>query len=83
MTGPEHFAEAERLLGSIHEPLTNLLDAVEAGEDITAAQRTIDHVVGTAQTHALLALAAATAYPAAAAYVGKENDMGREWAGVI
>jgi hypothetical protein len=58
MTGPEHYREAERLLGVAEEP-----------EDIRLAE---------AQVHATLALAAATALPAAQRAAG-EPDGDRDW----
>jgi hypothetical protein len=61
-SGPEHYREAERLLGVAEEP-----------EVIRLAE---------AQVHATLALAAATALPAAQRYVGTAGGDDREWAQV-
>lgn len=68
MTGPEHFAEAERLLRqsssvSLHDGHAQLL----------AAQ---------AQVHATLALASATALAATDKYIG-DSDQVTEWAHCI
>ena len=54
MTGPEHYAEAERLLGIVSE-------AVAEPGDVPLNKQ----IVAEAQVHATLALAAATAMAAA------------------
>ena len=71
MTGPEHYREAERLL--------NL--AQEQKENWSAEQQT--YIATRAGAHATLALAAATAVPAANAYDGDEDgSRSRGWSGV-
>lgn len=68
MTGPEHYAEAERLLEQVAST-----PADDGTRDVLAA----------AQVHATLALTAATAAGQATAYDGDEtNDRSRGWAGV-
>ena len=73
MTGPEHYLEAERLLGAVEKTPDAGGEAAEYCRQELAA----------AQVHATLALAAATAYPAVRDYWGDEDlDTPREWAGV-
>jgi hypothetical protein len=62
MTGPEHYAEAERLLQGWDETMNEQHDEVEV---LTAAPVSLT-VIAAAQAHATLALAAATALPAGA-----------------
>ena len=71
MTGPEHYAEAERLLTAVGESPDQWGEAAEYCRQQLAA----------AQVHATLALAAATAAPAIREYWG-EDDSGRAWARV-
>jgi hypothetical protein len=60
MTGPEHYAEAQNLL------------RLARG---TAGNNERDALLGCAQVHATLALAAATARPAIAAYLGPDSRL--------
>ena len=73
MTGPEHYLEAERLLGAVEKTPDAWGDAAEYARQELAA----------AQVHATLALAAATAYPAVRDHWAA-NDSGtpRDWAEV-
>jgi hypothetical protein len=73
VTGPEHYREAERLLNLVPthglHPETGL---------------TRSETFSTAHTHALLAIAAATAAEQATAYDGDEqSNRSRGWAGVV
>lgn len=71
MNGPQHYAEAERLLSEA------------AVYDATTDQTTTDLVKLTAsQVHATLALAAATAYPAVRDWCGDETHEGNDWTAV-
>lgn len=72
MNGPEHYAEAERLLG----------EAVSWDPD-ERQTRTDEVVLAAAQAHATLALAAATADAAVQRYIGDENTTDREWTQAI
>jgi hypothetical protein len=69
MNGPEHYREAERLLDvAMQSPIVRDSDAVN---------------IAAAQVHATLALAAATAYPAAKDYTGDEDgSLSRGWTSV-
>jgi hypothetical protein len=69
MSGPEHYREAERLVSVANAERV----------DYPAAARV--HIAA-AQVHATLALAAATAMPAAHRYLGGEGGHDREWAEV-
>jgi hypothetical protein len=74
MTGPEHYREAERLLRQAS-------DQDNDGNRYFLADSECD--LAAAQVHATLALAAAQAYPAVAAYIGDEHGLWveqREWA---
>lgn len=74
MNGPEHYRDAEYLL--------NKLPAEDGGRNpdtgLTRAE-----TLAAAQVHATLALAAASALPAAIMYYGDESHAVREWAGVV
>jgi hypothetical protein len=72
MTGPEHFREAERLVDN----------AVHHTTEHPGDMRIAEVCAATAQVHATLALAAATALPAAQRYLGGEGGDDREWARV-
>lgn len=64
MTGPEHYAEAERLLQAVATDGKALLAAANDGKrsaDITSATAVVNNLVAVAQAHATLALAWATA----------------------
>lgn len=75
MNGPEHYREAERLLqGSV--------DYYNGGQS-RVDRRPTPEQVAEAQVHATLALAAATALPAATIYYGDESTAVRAWAGVV
>ncbi len=67
MSGPRHYVEAEWLLAWVDEVQTNLheWDEVTEGE--------LHQALATAQVHAILALAAATAYPASRVDSGDED----------
>lgn len=70
MTGPEHYAVAERLLAELPEwrPETS----------------TYANIVASAQVHATLALAAATAEPFVQRWAGDEDVLlQREWTAAI
>lgn len=77
MTGPEHYREAERLIGNVNAVLGNrptFTDPERNGVQVALA---------TAQVHATLALAAATAAAQATAYDGDEtHQRSRGWSGV-
>jgi hypothetical protein len=66
MNGPEHYAEAERLLVSCQLPWTNPSDDSElyaaVGGDIDGGLDTCRNALMAAQVHATLALAAAARY---------------------
>jgi hypothetical protein len=62
MTGPEHYVAAERLLGEIQEHPSSSINKTES-------------LMGQAQVHATLALAAATA-------LGSGGLESREWADI-
>jgi hypothetical protein len=66
VTGAEHYREAEELL-----------DLAQASGDTVFAT----YLATKAQAHATLALAAATAEPAMAAWSGVGN--GKQWIGVV
>ena len=72
MTGPEHYREAERLLEQAEidsrDPMRKY------AEDA--------NLIGAAQAHATLALAAATAYPAVRDWAGDECRDGCDWSRV-
>ena len=61
MTGPEHYKEAERLLGGVDEVLNH---AQRRGSNGATAAAAIENIVSQAQVHATLALTAATVEPA-------------------
>lgn len=71
MNGPEHYREAERLADLAANGVGTYSTEVRA-------QWTAE-----AQVHATLALAAATALPAATTYYGDESTAVRAWAGVV
>lgn len=72
MTGPEHYVEAESCLDAAK--------ALATAHDATGASLTVaDRLIATAQAHATLALAAATAYPAVVDYYGDEDRSSRGW----
>ncbi|NUQ89598.1 MAG: hypothetical protein HOQ43_14210 [Glycomyces artemisiae] len=74
MNGPEHYAEAERLLAEAHVP---------PAQRAKKGWLTSDELVMAAGVHATLALAAATAAGQATAYDGDEHgSRSRGWAGV-
>ena len=62
MTGPEHYAEAERLLKGANTYVDLARDTADAENwpAYKAAQWAAEHVISLAQAHATLALAAAT-----------------------
>lgn len=69
MTGPEHYREAERLIGR--------LDRIsEWVQELTAEQAaaSIANVTSRAQVHATLALAAATALETAGVYISADTS---------
>lgn len=68
MSGPEHYREAERLLGVAADPVTAARPGVTA--------QTIAGVLAVAQVHATLAAAAATIE---AARAGLVQDLAPEW----
>ena len=74
MTGPEHYAEAERLIAQaeidVYDPIRSY------AEDA--------NIIAIAQVHATLALAAATAYPAIVNLHGRREAVyeSRTWANV-
>ena len=77
MTGPEHYLEAEQLLGAVEKTPDGWGEGAEYARQELAA----------AQVHATLALAAAAALPAILAYwggdsVGRSVGTPREWAEV-
>ncbi len=72
MTGPEHYLEAERLLGAVEKTPDGWGEGAEYCRQELAA----------AQVHATLALAAAAALPAILAYWGEDSGTPREWAEV-
>lgn len=73
MTGPEHYAEAERLLEQAEVDSRDPMRKYAEDANVIAA----------AQVHATLALAAATAAAQATAYDGDESHQrSRGWAGV-
>lgn len=74
MNGPQHYAEAERLAGSITHP--------DAGK-MTLDEHKIS--LAAAQVHATLALAAAMAEPIVQAWTGGEGSgpVQRAWTQVI
>jgi hypothetical protein len=63
VTGPEHYLEAERLLGAVEKTPDQYGEAAQYCRQELAA----------AQVHATLALAAATARPAVREYWGSED----------
>ena len=74
MTGPEHYAEAERLIAQAE------IDAYDPMRKYAEDA----NIIAIAQVHATLALAAATAYPAVKDYYGDEPATwaeSRGWAG--
>ncbi len=71
MSGTQHYREAEKQT----EAAADLADEGRQGD--------VQFRLQLAQVHAILALAAATAYPAVRDYWGPEFDeTSREWAGV-
>lgn len=72
MNGPQHYAEAERLLDQA------ALDRY----DPQTKYREDANLIAAAQVHATLALAAAGAYPAIKDYLGDESGDGRRWSKV-
>lgn len=80
MTGPEHYREAERLLGTIPTAQEHAKHTNASAENLIAVMA---QIAAEAQVHATLALAAATAAGQATAYDGDEtNARSRGWAGV-
>lgn len=74
LAGPEHYREAERLLGEV----ANLIEAAKepmSSRSLAVRTSEIGIFLQGAQVHATLALAAATAYP--------ENADRSEWVGVL
>lgn len=63
MTGPEHYAEAERLITQAHKALGLLGDALPRlnAAGVETSRELISGMFAAARTHATLALAAATA----------------------
>lgn len=59
MSGPEHYAKAEQLLGTLTE-LLNAVKTTAGTPDSVTATALVTMVVHEAQVHATLALAAAT-----------------------
>ena len=66
MTGPQHYKLAAQLLDAVAQKQVTEPGAIEL-------------TVQTAQAHATLALAAATAYPAIRDYLGSDDQSGRQW----
>lgn len=80
MKGPEHYREAERLIGGLKELAEHAEQVQPSGEAYAAA---VSQILATAQVHATLALAAAIAYPAVKDYTGDEDgSVSRSWADV-
>lgn len=87
MTGPEHYAEAERLAVVYKDAITK----AEAMPDDTPreANARSDAILGAhmllskAHVHATLALAAATAEPSVQRYYGDEAGTDRAWAAAV
>ena len=80
MNGPEHYREAERLLANLADAHDRIAHLDLSGAGFVAIR---GQVIAEAQVHATLALAAATAVPAASAYDGDEDhSRSRGWAGV-
>lgn len=88
MNGPQHYTEAERLLGSASEMRKFVGDSAESGSIMTMATvavmgDVVTSILSQAQVHATLALTAATAYAAIEDYLGDEATDGREWAKAV
>lgn len=83
MTGPSHYAEAERLLTAYKEAWQVVEEMpVETVRDSERRMHAADgarQLVAKAQVHATLALAAASAYPAVKDYCGDEARDSAEW----
>lgn len=63
MNGPEHYAEAERILKGVREGMSDLKTVIttDPAESVATAQAALDNAISVAQVHATLALVAATA----------------------
>jgi len=86
MKGAEHYREAERLNKAAADQVSNVGQALNDGNlhsaAVAAAMTMVATLIARAQVHATLALAAATAYPAAKDWHGDEDrGESREWAG--
>jgi len=68
MTGPEHYREAERLV-----ELSESVDWQDGDPDRPNRAEYAQTILASAQVHATLALAAATAEPIAQAYDGPDD----------
>lgn len=69
MTGPEHYREAESLLITAEECVSESVD--------------LPHLLAAAQVHATLALAAATAATPVNHWLGADDTSGRAWTEVV
>lgn len=74
MNGPEHYREAEWLLEGAQGKAIDLIEKTKDLKMLSAMLTAQANLVSTAQVHATLALAAATAWPPQGA---------REWSEVI
>lgn len=83
MNGPEHYAEAERLLGTAQDEVEDYARASTAQAEALHWQQS-QWAQERAQVHATLALAAATAEPIAQAYAGPDDTtVPRAWSQAI
>ena len=83
MNGPEHYREAERLIGLIRDLPVPDNGSPTAEGDVAMILAGSASIAVQAQVHATLALAAATAAAEANAYDGDEDSSrSRGWAGV-
>ena len=79
MTGPEHYREAERLI-----ELAESVDWQDGDPARPSRAEYAQTVLASAQAHATLALAAATAEPIAQAYSGREDvSIPQAWSAAI
>lgn len=78
MNGPQHYAEAERLLEAAAETYAGVGQEAVRNKRLRSGDEMIvalgDGMVTAAQVHATLALAAATAEPIAREFEGAESD---------
>lgn len=82
MTGPEHYKQAEKILGGLDEVRDVLKSGKATAADVNAGIALINGLIAEAQIHATLALTAATA--SAGDLVRWDDKTGRtDWHEVI